>query len=161
MICSSVCRARFMGRIGMPLSRPILNPALANRREKLGGVFESKTATLRQSPIYPQRDYARESSRPNVHTINYVCLTAQRQAPPGPFLAQDGTNLCSVLRGKVALDTQRLAPGLSKRCRGRDYRLRSARLSNEREHEEQWTNPTLSTSLILRGQAERRSIGYV
>jgi hypothetical protein len=65
-----------------------------------------------------------------------------------------------VLRGKVALDTQRLAPGLSKRCRGRDYRLKSARFSNEQEHKEQWANPMLSTSLILRGQAERRSVDY-
>ena len=76
-----------------------------------------------------------------------------RKTPPGPFLAQGGANLCSVLRGKVALDTQRLAPGLSKRCRGRDYRLKGARFSNEREYKEQWANPMLSTSLILRGQA--------
>jgi hypothetical protein len=77
----------------------------------------------------------------------------EKETPSGPFLAQGGANLCSVLRGKVALDTQRLAPGLSKRCRGRDYRLKGARFSNEREYKEQWANPMLSTSLILRGQA--------
>jgi hypothetical protein len=77
----------------------------------------------------------------------------EKETPSRPFLAQGGANLCSVLRGKVALDTQRLAPGLSKRCRGRDYRLKGARFSNEREYKEQWANPMLSTSLILRGQA--------
>ena len=79
-------------------------------------------------------------------------METKRETPSGPFLAQGGANLCSVLRGKVALDTQRLAPGLWKRCGGKDYRLKSARFSNEREHKEQWANPMLSTSLILRGQ---------
>jgi hypothetical protein len=71
-------------------------------------------------------------------------METKRKPPSGPFLAQDGANLCSVLRGKVAPDTQRLTPGLSSRCPGRDYRLMSARFSNEREHTEQCANPMLS-----------------